>query len=175
MVRFLNKERIIMKKVGIILSVCILIFFGCATSYQPVGFTGGYEETRLDENVFSVFFRGNGYTSRQRAVDFALLRSAELAITHGYEYFVILESNSYLSTSTYTTPTQTRTTGEVGFYGNSAYGTSRTTAFGGQTYYIRKPRVSLMIMCFKEKPDIEATVFNARFLSDSINGKYDIK
>ena len=27
---------------------------GCATTYQPAGFTGGYSQTQLAENVFHV-------------------------------------------------------------------------------------------------------------------------
>ena len=159
----------------LVVLVSVVTMTGCATNYQSAGFTGGYEETRLDENVFSVNFRGNGYTRRQRAHDFALLRSAELSLMNGYKYFVITQSNSYISTSTYTTPTQSTTTGQVRIYSSSAYGSARTTTTGGQTYNVSKPRVSLVIICFEEKPDIDATVFNAEFLSKSIKEKYGIE
>src|SRR5437764_1386447 len=59
-----------------------LLFVACATPYQRHGFTGGFSESQLDENVFRVNFRGNGYTSPERAADFTLLRSAELARAH---------------------------------------------------------------------------------------------
>ena len=159
----------------LVVLVSVVTVTGCATNYQSVRFTGGYEETRLDENVFSVNFRGNGFTRLQRAQDFALLRSAELTLMYGYKYFVIIQSDSYISTSTYTTPAQSTTTDQVRIYGNSAYGSSRTTTTGGQTYNISKPCVSLIIMCFEEKPDIDATVFNAEFLSKSIKEKYGIE
>jgi len=63
-----------------LIAIVILAFIlqGCATSYQKTSFTGGYSETQLDENVFNVSFKGNGYTSRERVADFTLLRSAEL-------------------------------------------------------------------------------------------------
>ncbi len=50
----------------------------CATSYQPDGFSGGYSDMKLGENVWQVDFRGNGYTSSARARDFSLLRAAEI-------------------------------------------------------------------------------------------------
>lgn len=65
-------------------AVVTIVVGGCATTYQSVAFTGGYEETRLDENVFSIFFRGNGFTSSQRAQDFTFLRSSELTLQYGY-------------------------------------------------------------------------------------------
>ena len=68
-----------------------LLLFGCATTYQSDGATGGYSETQLDENVFVVHFSGNGFTKKARAADFALLRSSELTLEHGYKYFVIIE------------------------------------------------------------------------------------
>ncbi len=161
-----------MKRLAVLAPVAVTLLTACATTYQPMGFTGGYEDTRLDENVFSIYFAGNGFTGRQRAQDFAFLRAAELTLNYGYEYFVILESDSSIATSTYTSPTYSQTTGNVRFYRSSAYGSSRTTYYGGQTYNVSKPRVSLVIMCFKEKPDIDATLFNANYLYDSVSQKY---
>ncbi len=84
---------------------------GCATSYQQKGFTGGYSETQLAPDVFRVNFQGNGYTSSERAQDFALLRAAELSLERGFRYFALLDETdlhtrtniSYLQ-ATYGTP-----------------------------------------------------------------------
>ena len=35
-------------------------------------------------------FKGNGYTSKDKTFDFALLRSAELTLENGYRYFVVV-------------------------------------------------------------------------------------
>ena len=35
-----------------IISLVAIFIQGCATAYQRSGFTGGYSETQLDENVF---------------------------------------------------------------------------------------------------------------------------
>ena len=42
----------------IIISIVALFIQGCTTAYQRSGFSGGYSETQLDENVFKVSFRG---------------------------------------------------------------------------------------------------------------------
>lgn len=144
------------------------ISFACATSYQSTGFTGGYSETQLDENVFQVNFKGNGFTSKERSADFALLRCAELASNNGYDYFTIIDAQQYTTNSTYTTPTQTKA--KVSVYGNTAYGSS--TTYGGQTYNISKPSNTNTIICFKEKP--EGFSYNVKFLMHSLKEKYDL-
>lgn len=147
---------------------------GCATSYQAKSFSGGYSETQLDENVFKVTFRGNRYTRRERAADFTLLRSAELALQHGYKYFMVVDANSSTSHSSYTTPTTSNTTASVYGTGNYAYGNATTTTYGGQTYNISKPSSSNTIVCFKEKPQ-SVFSYNANFIFKSMTQKYGIK
>lgn len=157
----------------ILLALWALIIQGCASPYQKHGIGGGYSETQLDENVFKVSFRGNGYTQRERVEDFTLLRSAELALEHGYQYFAVIDDNSYTSHSTYTTPTHSYTTGSAYVYGNSVYGSATTTTTGGQTYLISKPSSSNTIVCFKEKPQ-GVFVYNANFIFKNIRQKYEL-
>src|ERR1700753_3173424 len=85
----------------------VLALSACATAYQRNGLTGGFSDTQLAENVFQVNFNGNGYTSFERASDFALLRSAELVAEHGYPFFVIVDARTDASQSAYKTPTTT--------------------------------------------------------------------
>ncbi|MDN7125939.1 hypothetical protein J6I92_07235 [Pseudidiomarina sp. 1APR75-15] len=157
----------------IVMVASITFLGGCATGYQSQGFTGGFSETQLDKNVFVVTFKGNGFTSFEKASDYSLLRSAELALETGYEYFAIIDGQSYATNSTYTTPTTSNTTMNAYTYGNSAYGNATTTTYGGQTFNISKPNVSNTIYCFKEKPE-GIFVYNAPFLIDSLSSKYGI-
>ncbi|MEA2031519.1 MAG: hypothetical protein U9N55_08025 [candidate division Zixibacteria bacterium] len=152
----------------------ISTLLSCATAYKQQGFTGGYSETRLDNNVFRVTFKGNGYTSHERATDFCLLRSAELALYYEYSYFIIVDASEYTAKSTYTTPTRSRTNVTVSSYGNTSYGNANTTTYGGQTYLITKPRSTNTIVCFREKSDIGGLVYNAKFIKTSISDKYNI-
>jgi hypothetical protein len=68
---------------------CVASVLGCssATGYRPLDAGGGYEDTRLQRNVFRVIFRANTVTPASRARDYALLRAAEIALQHGYRYF----------------------------------------------------------------------------------------
>jgi hypothetical protein len=167
-----SKQGVTMKKL-ILISLAILFLQGCATTYQNDGFSGGYSETQLDENVFKVSFRGNGFTRRDKVADFTLLRSAELAIQNGYNYFVVIDANSYTSTSTHTTPTTTNTSASAYGTGNYAYGNATSTTTGGQTYNISKPSSSNTIICYKEKPSAGFS-YNANFIYKSLAEKYGI-
>ena len=163
----------------------LVLLQGCATAYQPQGLTGGFSSTQLDENVFQVTFKGNGYTARDKANDYTLLRSAELTLDNGYKYFVIVDAQQYTKNSTYTTPTTATTTLNANTYGtahsygqNTTYygnttGTATTTYSGGQTYNIQKPRTSNTIVCFKQKPD--GFSYNADFVAKNIREKYGIE
>lgn len=163
----------------------LFLLVGCATSYQPQSFSGGFSETQLDTNVFTVTFKGNGFTGRDKANDFALLRSAELALEHGFKYFAIVDAQQYSKNSTHTTPktattnVNSNTYGSAYSYGNNTtynantYGTATTTVSGGQTYNISKPRTSNTIVCFTEKP--QGFSYNAEFLSKSLKQKHSIQ
>ncbi len=171
-----------MKKIGIL--VLTIYLTGCATAYQPDSFSGGYSSTQLDTNVFQVTFKGNGLTSRERANDFALLRAAELTLTHGYNYFIIINAQQYSRGSTYTTPTTSTTNIDTNTYGNAngngnyanysgnTYGTTTMTTYGGQTYHISEPRSADTIVCFKIKPN--GFSYNAQFIENSLKVKYGL-
>jgi hypothetical protein len=102
--------------------VGVILLASCATPYQPKGFTGGFSETPLSENTFRVYFRGNGYTGEERAEDFTLLRSAQLAEEHGFPYFIIVDENSASSLAAMSTPTQSYTTASATSVGGTTYG-----------------------------------------------------
>lgn len=101
-----------------------LTLAGCATAYQPNGYTGGFSETRYAVDyavdIVQVTFEGNGRTSRERASDLSMLRSAELTLQSGYRYFIVLAGDVQSTAYSFTTPTRTVTTGTVQTYGNAA-------------------------------------------------------
>ena len=82
-----------MKKILLVLAIGVFIA-GCATDYQKDGFSGGFSETQMSENVWRVHFKANGFSSMERATDFCLLRSAELTLENRYKYFAIVNENS---------------------------------------------------------------------------------
>jgi hypothetical protein len=168
---------------NILLVLIIFVIIGCtSTKYQPLGRTGGYENTQLDENIFEVTFWGNGYTSSQRVRDFAMLQSAELTVQNGYTYFVPINENTSSTQHTVVTPqtstTNTNISGSANTFGNTtygnAYGTSNTTTYGGQQMIFNKPTTRMRIICLKNKPN-DVLSYNAYFIIKSIKNKYDIK
>lgn len=158
-------------KYGITLLLSLLVV-ACATPYQKSGLSGGFSETQLAENVFRVSFRGNGYSRGERAEDFALLRSAELTLEHGYTHFALAASGSNSETSSYTTPTTSYTTGSAYSSGGNVYGNATTNTYGGQTVFISRPSASNTVVMFKGKPDVQGMAFDASFVYDSLRKKY---
>ncbi len=151
-------------------SLCLIVVLtACATPYQKLGFSGGFSETQLDVNVFRVSYKGDTVITHETVADYALLRSAELTLTNGYNYFIIVESDKYTNQGSYTTPTYT--TGTATAYGDTIYGSA--TTYGGQTFYFSEPTSSNTIVCFEEKP--EGFSYNAKYIEKSIKERYQIE
>lgn len=137
------------------LCVVSLMLAGCASQYQPIAFSGGYSDMRMQENVFVVTYRGNGFTSDIRAKDFALLHCAEVTLKNGYKYFVISGPGSE------TTVTQ-----------ESTYG-----AFGPAWQSVNKPDVRYTITAYHNKEDAPkgAALMDANLVQDNIKTQYKLK
>jgi len=151
----------------------ISLIQGCATQYQSKGLSGGFSEVKLEENVFRVSFRGNAYTDMQRALDFTLLRSAELALQNGYRYFTIINSDNYNKVTESTAPGRSYTTGNIYSTGNYATLNSTTTTYPSSTRTSVRPRAVNTIVCYISKPTgIDS--YNARFIYNSIRSSYGI-
>jgi hypothetical protein len=72
---------------GTLAAFLSLLLAGCMTAYQPRGMTGGYEEQKLDEDMYRVSFYGNGNTPRAAVLKYFLYRCAELTLERGFQYF----------------------------------------------------------------------------------------
>jgi hypothetical protein len=119
-------------------SALVMVFTaGCATPYQKTGFAGGFSEKQLRWNEFVVGFGGNGYTTGQRAVDLCLMRCAELALSHGFNYFTITGGRNAVDTSTSVT---------TGSYTPTGYGGGVWLSTSQQ---IAKPSTLNRILCFR--------------------------
>jgi hypothetical protein len=132
-----------------------LLLAGCATDYQPQGFTGGYSDylTAPDEAV--VTFHGNGYTGAQRLVEMAVLRCADVTLLHGYRYLVLMGAADLSGTTSFTTPGYAHTTGYANVFGNFATGSATTIVTPPQTYRFYKPGVQLVIRMSNNEKQLE--------------------
>ena len=153
----------------VILVISLVLLFGCSTPYKAQGFMGGFSDIQLGENIFRVSFRGNNYTSRERTLDFSLLRAAEICLEKNFRYFAISESSEYEKTGTFSTPMTLNTRAHGDGLG------STTNVYGGETFLISKPITSITVVAFRKKPNINAIVYDAEFISKSIKTRYDIK
>ncbi|HEY9104789.1 CC0125/CC1285 family lipoprotein [Chitinimonas sp.] len=154
------------------IGLLLISLTGCSTAYQANSLTGGFSETQLDTNLFKVTFQGNGFTKPEAVEEMALLRSAELTLKHGFTHFVVVNTQSRNNVAAVTTPTQSYTTANATAFGNTAYGSSQTTTYGGQTFLIATPSASNTILCFKGKPDTQALAYDASFICSSLGQKY---
>ena len=162
----------------VLLILTILALSSCSTGYQSLGLKGGFSESQLDEtNVFTVWYSRNDVTSIEDAVDFTMLRSAELTLMSGFNYFIIVDKNASTDLSRYTTPTTTSS--RVYKYANKAYGTP-TLYVEQSDLQLRWPFIwggyiySNTIICLKDKP-ADTFVYNAQLIFDSISKKHNIK
>jgi len=55
-----------------------LLAVGCTTSYQPMGYTGGYSEAEIEPNVFLLEYLGNAHTGLPTIVSYWHRRANEL-------------------------------------------------------------------------------------------------
>ena len=89
------------------MAAAALALSACATAtpYGPAGPNryGGYAEQRLDSDRFRVTFAGNSVTSRDRVEMSLLLRSAELTLENGYDWFATVERATDRDTRFYAT------------------------------------------------------------------------
>lgn len=159
-----------MKALTVIFALVTIAVAGCATlyqptPYQPISSNGGFSSTQLGENIFEVHFWGNEYTSSERASDFALLRSAELTLERGFNYFIIDGDENTQQTDVHTTPITSRT--ELTWRG------WETKYSGGRTYTTSRPHARKVVVCFKGKPDWPGLIYEAQFVAQSLKGKYE--
>ena len=66
------------------------------TPYQPASQGGGYgfSEQKIEEGRYRITFRGNAQTTREQVENGLLYRAAELTLQNGFDYFVLLESDT---------------------------------------------------------------------------------
>lgn len=141
-----------MKALLLILALpAIALLSSCATPYQSVGSTGGFQSQRISTNQFVVDFAGNGFTSKKKTNDFALLRAAEITKEYQFNYFTIEGDRDLSSTETHYSGSTSHTTGYLNSYGG--YGSySGYTTTTPQVTHIYKPGSQLRIKCYVKKP-----------------------
>lgn len=150
-----------------------VLISGCATPYQSRDITGGFEEYFINEGVYKVSFRGNAYTAIEKAINFTLLRSAELTLEKGYNYFLILDEESYFKETKTKMPDRISVNSRVRETPDRIRLRVTVKHFPGQEISIHKPRSSNTIMMFQYPPS-DDDYYDARFVTRTLKRQYDL-
>jgi hypothetical protein len=164
-----------------ILILLVLLLVGCS-SYSKMGIVGpGYDETWINNTVVDVIYRGNGFTSAEKAKNYTLLRSAELALEKGYGFFQVLDEQYYFK-ETYLAPSthvRTRVGSPIGYdykYGTGMIPiTTTVTQTAGST--VKKPRTWVRIKLMQSPSSSLSTggdIYNATYICKRITTEYGV-
>ena len=165
---------------GLLLAlVTLMILCSCATQYRPARSGKGYSDWQISSNEFAVSFRGNGGTDISRASDFALLRSAQVALEHGFTHFAVMDVTNTSSARSYTVHQQfyapvppERALSPMGIQQPWPYGQGYLVQYDEPHIYFR-PGTVLRIKCFVSKPEKPFT-YDAKALQQSLKLKYKL-
>ena len=92
-----------MKRVNATVAMFLsVLLISCTTGYRPLNDSSGYWDERIEpsSNKFTIGYDGNKWHSnpvnqKERVIDLALLRSAEVALENGFKYFIVSDSKAY--------------------------------------------------------------------------------
>lgn len=84
-----------------ILAAIPLLCAACSTPYQASGWTGGYQDERLDPNTWRVSFLGNANRDAAFVMNSAMYRAAEIAKREGYPYFQVILASTTVASRAY--------------------------------------------------------------------------
>lgn len=136
-----------------IIFASLLFLTGCAliphypTPYQPLSQNGGYSEVKLNQDTYSIMFKGNFYTPRDTVAKYVVYRAAQITKENGYKYFIGISSSEQPTTDIKQRPTTIINNGYSSFGGNgSFYGNSygwqgNNYSFGNATIVPGRTRV----------------------------------
>jgi len=143
-------------KISRILPVFLLIMLlgGCATPLQPDNHVERISTTWLDANLFIVAYPRQ--STDDEIVDLTLLRSAEVALQNGFNYFIVVRTAESIATSS-----DGLTSAAVEFIEHK-----------GMRYYPTNPASSNTIVGFRHRP--QGFAYVALFVKASLRAKYDL-
>ena len=131
-----------MSTARVALGVCLAaLVTGCAsTSYQPMGYTGGYTELKLSADSYRITVAANAYTSEVQAQNIAFLRAADLTLQAGFDRFVIVGGR----------------------------GVRDTVVGRNEGHNIRKPKGEIVIRMVKQSDPDYADAMDAKLIAEQL-------
>ena len=154
----------------------VATLLACATPYGKYGFLGGFTDSRIDENTFSISVDTNALTSQQITSMHALYRAAELTVENGFDYFVITSDANNSTSMAMAIPGSSTSNTTINTYGSTTYGRTTTTYAPTTVVPVVYPNSTLTIKSFKgAKPDAAPNAYDARSVMRYIGPQIGIK
>ena len=119
----------------------------------------GYSQTQVGPDRYLVFFMGT-WSEEERVRDLAMLRSAELALEHGFSHFNVLSEAMYQEGTDSSSGTAIPLGG--GF------------SVGGGTSQSARLTARLLIQIVREPPEGAETVHHAQTVFDDVAARYEV-
>ena len=139
------------------------ILAACATPYGKYGIAGGYTDSRIDQNTFSISVDTNGFTSQQTTSMHGLYRAAELTVENGFDYFVIVTRTNNPTSMAMAIPGPGTSNTTVNDNGSTAYARTTTTTAPTTVVPMVFPNSTLTIKSFRgSKPEGVPNAYDAR-------------
>lgn len=104
--------------------------------YKPArGSDYGYRETRIDADRYRISFKTRGDNALE-AMDYALLRAAELTLSKGYDWFVVVDRETQVNRRTLAPSTQISASRLHTVYRDCGLLACRTTVYPSRMYNV---------------------------------------
>ncbi|MBQ4832085.1 hypothetical protein J8L70_02405 [Pseudoalteromonas sp. MMG010] len=81
----------------LMITILILTLTACANSHNSNSSVRGYSEQQLAPDQFALSYKSSRL-SKQKVHDFTLLKAAHLTTLHGYDWFVITQQKTEITT-----------------------------------------------------------------------------
>jgi hypothetical protein len=157
----------------------VLILCSCGTPYRSMKNGTGFADSQIAPDQFSISFHGNGQDTAEKVADFALLRAAQLSLSHSFSYFAVMDVTNTSSAREYTQRQQFHTDyppsmglppPSVGGYDPYRFG--YIVEYQQPSIYFR-PGTRFVIQCFKTRPE-KPFSYEAAALEKSLKRKYKL-
>ncbi|MBO9560584.1 MAG: membrane lipoprotein lipid attachment site-containing protein [Caulobacter sp.] len=159
----------------IVLAVSAALLTACATSPTVYGpqtapHGAGYSEYRLENGRYRVTFQGNPGAPVNQVSDYVLLRSAELALRDGYDWFRVADRMTEQTGSSSGSSLSIGGGSSSYDYGRHGHGSSVGLGVGTTFNLGPKPAVtsSMEVVFGRGQPPRDANVYDARAIVDTI-------
>lgn len=156
-----------------------LLLCGCGTPYRPVKSGTGFSDEQIAPDKFVISFQGNGNDSSEKVGDFALLRAAEVALSHSFAYFAVVDVTNTSSARPYIERQQFYSAYPPGAGlpppapgGYDPYRSGYIVEYQQPRIYFR-PGTRFVIQCFKTRPGKPFT-YDAVALEEEMKRKYKL-